>query len=415
MDRVLRRGDATDTFRVLWATGEETEEPHSGLRDTAALHTFLTAEADAPGQERAARVTAAEDEQQLQQWIGSQRNTNTRRSYDAAMRQFVAWARGEGSSGLLVPISEDRPSQANVAAYMRYMVIERRRPMSTVGIHLSAIADHVRFAVGENGYQSPTQGQLIRAMRAVLIDRATKAGGKQKQAMDWELLQRTVLTINRVIEPSACPGSPDSVRWMARRDQAMILIGFFFLLRRSEVARMKRKDVDVKLMRVASKQVKVLQIYVNEQSKNDRERRGHVRIAAGRPGQDICVLRSTARYILECEQGEPRRIATPEDPLFPRLEGGPMAADTPHGRLKHWLKAAGVEDTEQYGFHSLRAGAATDAHKNGATEEWIKQHGNWKSDAVKTYIRQGIEERLATTAALGQGGSRAAEVARGSL
>ena len=178
---------------------------------------------------------------------------------------------------------------------------------------------------------------------------------------------------------------------------------------------MQRGDVAVRLMRVAGEQTKVLQVYVNEKSKNDRERRGHVRVAAGRPGQDTCVLRAVARYILECEQGEPRRITADEDPLFPRLEGGEMAADTPNGRLKHWLTAAGVNHVGRYGFHSLRAGAATDAYKNGATEEWIKQHGNWKSDAVKIYIRQGIEERLATTAALGQGGSRAAEVARGSL
>ncbi len=90
-----------------------------------------------------------------------------------------------------------------------------------------------------------------------------------------------------------------------------------------------------------------------------------------------------------------------------------MAADTPNGRLQHWWQAAQVEQPAEYGFHSLRAGAATDAHRNGATEEWIKQHGNWKSDAVKIYIRQGIEERLATTAVLGQGGSRAAAAAAG--
>lgn len=359
---------------------------------------------------RAPRRTAEQDEQQLQQWIQDHRNTNTARAYNSGMRQFVKWAQGSGSAQLLVPINVDRPSQANVAAYMRYMVMELRRPMTTVGTHLSAIANHVRF-VEEEGYSNPTRGPLIKAMRVVLTDYAPRPGGHQKQALSWDTLGRIHRAMERAMDPRAIAMFPGSVRWMARRDQAMILMGFFFLLRRSEVARMRRDDVSVTLKEGTA--TKVLQVYVNEKSKNDRERRGHVRVAAGRPGKDICVLRALARYILECEQGEPRRISRPEDSLFPRLEGGPMAEDTPNGRLQHWLRVAGVEAPTSYGFHSLRAGAATEAYRNGATEEWIKQHGNWKSDAVKIYIRQGLEEKLATTAVLGQGGSRAAAAAAG--
>ena len=66
-----------------------------------------------------------------------------------------------------------------------------------------------------------------------------------------------------------------------------------------------------------------------------------------------------------------------------------------------WLRAVGEEQPEVYGFHSLRSGAAT-AHRNGVSEDAIKLHGNWKSDAVQVYIRAGIDERLATTAALGR-------------
>jgi integrase len=48
-----------------------------------------------------------------------------------------------------------------------------------------------------------------------------------------------------------------------------------------------------------------------------------------------------------------------------------MSEDTPGGRLAHWLGAAGIADPSQYGFHSLRAGAATDAHRNGTAEDLI--------------------------------------------
>ena len=364
--------------------------------------------------ESAQRLSATEDTQQLQQWVQEQRNANTARTYDSNMRQFVRWAHGEGSAGLIVPIDVDRPSDTNVAAYMRYMVMKLHRPMTTVGVHLSAIANHVRFATGgDSGYDNPTKGPIVKAMRSVLTDHAPRPGGQQKRAMSWDDLRQLMTVIGGVAGPPTISASLDSVQWMARRDMTMILMGFFFLLRRSEIVRMKRKDVS--LLRMESKGVdtKVLQVYVNEKSKNDYERKGHMRVAAERSGQTICVIRSLADYVVNCERSKPCRIASPEDPLFPRLEGGPMSEDTPNGRLQHWLGVAQMEQPTSYGFHSLRAGAATDAYRNGATEEWIKEHGNWKSDAVKIYIRKGIEERLATSAVLGQGKSRAVAAAAG--
>ena len=348
-----------------------------------------------------APLSTCDYEQQLQRWVQDQRNANTARTYDSNMRQFGRWAEGVGSRELLIPIDVERPSEANVAAYMRYMVMELRRPMTTVGMHLSAIANHVRFVTNDE-YRNPTTGPLIKAMRGVLKDRAPRPGGQQKRALSWESLRQLADVWVRAMDPAVL--SLGSVRWMASRDQTMILLGFFFLLRRSEVARMRRQDVSFARVVIDGAPVRIVEIYVNEKCKNDSERKGHSRVAAERPGQQVCVFRAVAEYVRECEVG-PRGMK-PGDPLFPRLEGGAMSPDTPNGRLQHWLKVAGVQGPEEYGFHSLRAGAATDAHRNGATEEWIKQHGNWKSDAVKIYIRQGLGERLATTAALGRGSAQ---------
>ena len=81
-----------------------------------------------------------------------------------------------------------------------------------------------------------------------------------------------------------------------------------------------------------------------------------------------------------------------------------MKTGTPRGRLQHWLREAHYSDEERatYGFHSLRSGAATDAHRQGVTEEEIKLHGNWKSDAVQVYMRPAMEARLRTSGALGE-------------
>ena len=89
-------------------------------------------------------------------------------------------------------------------------------------------------------------------------------------------------------------------------------------------------------------------------------------------------------------------------PLFVTNTGQRLAVDTPRGRLKQWLKAIGEEEVERYGFHSMRAGAATDTARAGVNERHIRSHGNWKSDAVKLYVRESIEERLMASNALGR-------------
>ena len=60
-----------------------------------------------------------------------------------------------------------------------------------------------------------------------------------------------------------------------------------------------------------------------------------------------------------------------------------------------------MQDARAYGFHSLRAGAATASAKAGVPEQHIKLHGNWRSDAVQAYIRPDAAERLRASDALG--------------
>jgi len=142
---------------------------------------------------------------------------------------------------------------------------------------------------------------------------------------------------------------------------------------------------------------RVLHVYVHPLCKNDTDRKGHTRLVQERPAGQICVLRAIEALLTE--QGQ-RGV---EDPLFP-LDGGgsrPMRPDTPRGRLKHWMRQSGVADVAAYGFHSLRAGAATASAKAGVSERDIKQHGNWASDAVRAYIRPDEEERLRASNALG--------------
>lgn len=62
----------------------------------------------------------------------------------------------------------------------------------------------------------------------------------------------------------------------------------------------------------------------------------------------------------------------------------------------------------QYGLHSLRAGAATDAERGGMAVSEIKFRGRWRSATVLQYMRAG--ERLAAELGVPQAGGRALRV-----
>jgi len=156
--------------------------------------------------------------------------------------------------------------------------------------------------------------------------------------------------------------------------------------------------VEIRTIEVEEQPMRVLHVYVDPRCKNDAERKGHTRLVGERASGEMCMVRMMEVYLAE-------RNGAAEEPLFTTGAGDRMHEDTPNGRLKYWLQCAGMtaQQTRDYGFHSLRAGAATDAHRAGVSEEEIKMHGNWKSDAVKVYIRASTEERLRASGALGRG------------
>ena len=326
-----------------------------------------------------ASATQGDVQEELRSWMQANRNQNTAATYASAWRQFERWA-----TEVANPVREaaahvdlQRPSETDVALYMRYIVQVKGGTMQSVGAALAGIADHTRYT----GHH-PARGEIITQMRLVLTPLATPAG--QKKEISWELLARAV---------AAAEATQTA---LGRRDAALMLLAYFCYLRGSEVARMRHGDVTIVPAEGGAKG-RVLHVYVHPLCKNDTDRKGHTRLVQERPAGQICVLRAIEALLTE--QGQ-RGV---EDPLFP-LDGGgirPMRPDTPRGRLKHWMRQSGVADVAAYGFHSLRAGAATASAKAGVSERDIKQHGNWASDAVRAYIRPDEEERLRASNALG--------------
>ena len=324
---------------------------------------------------------------EVELWLRANRNQNTAAAYASSWRQFVKWTEETANPqrAAAAHVNLQRPSAADVASYMRHIVEVKGGTIQSVDAALAGISDKFRFTD-----HHPTSDALVRQMKLVLTPMAKPAS--QKREMAWELL-------TRVVAAAWADGTATG-----RRDAAMILLAYFGYLRGSEIARMQRKDIEIRAGTGGSSR-RVLHVQVNRLCKNDAKRTGHERLVEEREETEICVLRTIEVYMQMQKQGDELDHA----PLFPTASGEHMSASTPRGRLHHWLREIGEKKPTIYGFHSLRAGATTASAKAGVPERHIKQHGNWASDAVRVYIRMDDADRLRASGALGKGAKNGCE------
>jgi integrase len=359
------------TWQEDWRS--EAPDPSERKEEPGRKRKHTTAPTQAPSTQQ---QTQEEVRAEIETWIRENRNQNTEAAYASAWRQFERWASevANPQRAAAAHVDLQRPSEADVAAYVRHIVMVKRSTMQSVGTATAGIADRLRYTD-----HHPCSGELVQQMKATLKPLAKPAG--QKKEMSWTLLRRTV-------ERAAAEGTQEG-----RRDATMLLLAYFGYLRGSEAARMERRDITIGPGEGTTN--RVMRVHVNRLAKNDKERKGHERLVQERARGEMCPVRAMEAYMAEGagkEEGEP---------LFPTVNGTKMHADTPRGRLKHWLQQGGVKNASEYGFHSLRAGAATASAKAGVPERHIKLHGNWKSDAVRAYIRPDEAERLRASSALG--------------
>ena len=80
------------------------------------------------------------------------------------------------------------------------------------------------------------------------------------------------------------------------------------------------------------------------------------------------------------------RRAPPNSPLFIYPSGAPLTHTSLTQAMRQFLAAAGLPNPSVTP-HSLRAGAATDAHRAGAPDSAVQQLGRWSSNAYLIYLR----------------------------
>jgi len=241
------------------------------------------------------------------------------------------------------------------------------------------------------------------ARRITTINRAHQAAGQPSPATMqnavvsevWKGIKRKKGIAQRGKKPLLTPDMrrivaelPQDLRGV--RDRALLLAGFAGGFRRSELAALRVEDLETTpdglIVRLGK-------------SKTDQEGQG--RPVAVPYGSDpaTCPVRALRAWL--------EQVRITSGPLFRainrfgRVSEGPLHADSVAYLVKRAAGRAGLE-TMEYAGHSLRAGLATQAAMNGASELSImKQTGHRSLATVRKYIREGTLFRDNAAAKLG--------------
>lgn len=283
-----------------------------------------------------------------QAFARASRSEATRRAYRSDWAHFAAWSDGHG----VVPLPA---SPETVASYLADLA--QGHKVATVQRRLAAINAAHRLA----GAVSPTGDEQVRLV-VQGIRRTQGVAPVQVRPVSLDELRRIVA------------GLPDDLA--GGRDRALLLVGWAGAFRRSELVALNVEDVEF------GDDGLVVSI---RRSKADQDGVGRqVGIPYG--STDRCPVTALRRWLAAAH------ITT--GPVFRRVDrhGHLGAAQLCSASVAQIIKRAATQaglDPEGLSGHSLRAGLATAAAANGATETIIMAQTGHKSTAmVRRYIRQ---------------------------
>ena len=174
----------------------------------------------------------------------------------------------------------------------------------------------------------------------------------------------------------------------ARRDKAMLLLGFAAALRRSELAAVRTEHL--------SFTPDGLRLLI-PRSKSDQEGAGQVVGVAYGSRAETCPVRAVRSYVAAAgrelaDQGRPSPLSGPvfrSVDRWGRLGRKAVTGKTVANVVKQYAQAAGLDPT-LYAGHSLRAGFATTAARAGKPDRAIQKQTRHKSAAMLAeYVREG--------------------------
>ncbi|WP_280470742.1 tyrosine-type recombinase/integrase [Nocardia farcinica] len=354
---------------------------------------------------------------------------NTARTYTSAWTRFQNWCAETGLTAL----------PADPRTVERYLALGADRgevAASTLGVWVAAIAHHHRQA----GHPDPTADAAVRAvMQGVRAEHTAAA----RAAARAPAATRPVLTA--MITTAHTGARTWRAQVAARRDIAVLALGFAAARRRSELAGLTVADlsltrgsdgerlVQVRLRGTKTSRTAFTHLYLprgrgadalccpwcalhrwlvvlaardRAAAREQRRQRRHglsvLDQAAGDDAAAIAVQRAVATdtadpHTHRCTDPWPEH-PHPETPLFrPLARGGwPRERALTDRQIARIIQsrgaAAGYPDLRG---HSLRAGAATEAHARGARLEDIMALGGWANPSTALAYDRDREQRSA--------------------
>lgn len=323
----------------------------------------------------------------------------TRRAYLSDWRRWQAWCAGRGAATL--------PADAGlVAVYLE----EHAATHTTAGDHAYAPATLTRWTAALNqlsraaGYPAPGEHPVVQRVLAA-VKRTRQHAPRRRDPL-------LLADLTQVCEHMHASARLRAARVAARRDTAVLLVGFFGGFRRAELAALQLADV-------AYHPADGLHVRLRA-SKTDQEGDGMVKALPFRdPPQvcPVCAVLSWAQVVAAWDEagraGVMRTMRTPDPeghicgphdhpplprsqrPLFRSLHRagslrGPLSGHAINQMIQRRAAQAGLdpERLTDIGGHSLRAGLVTEAYRAGATAEEIAQQTGHRSLAVLASYRR---------------------------
>lgn len=288
-------------------------------------------------------------------YIKAATSHNTRRAYQADIHHFEQW-------GGLLPTHPEK-----VIAYL-HAFANQLNPR-TLSRRLTALKHWHTY----QGFADPTLHPAISKTLAGIM----RMHGKPKEKAPPLLPEQLQQIMN-------CLAKKNTLR--AYRDSALLQIGYFGALRRSELVAIQYEHVQW--------QAKGIDILI-PRSKTDQVHEGQC-CAIPYGSSQLCPVRTLKRW-LEQSGIQSGYLFRPikQNSLAKPNSLAPIAVNY---ILKKHAQAAGITHATQLSSHSLRRGLATSASRDGASLPAIMRQGRWKNvNTVIEYIEaaQRFEENAA--------------------
>jgi integrase len=283
-------------------------------------------------------------------YADASKSASTRHSYASDFADFAAFCQTQGFQSLPATPQAVALYVSGLADRLKVATIQRR---------IVAISQ----AHKEHGLESPTSHAAVRAILQG-VRRTLGTAQRQKTPLTFDLVKAALLEI---------PG--DGLK--AKRDRAVILLGFAGAFRRAELASLNVGDVRF---------VKEGAIVTIRRSKTDQTSEGREIAIPALKAEGVCAVHALRQWIAAAQVNEGplfRSFSIAGEPQVTRIGGRDVA------RLVQRLarKANIIGD---FGGHSLRAGFVTSAASSkGVREADIARVTGHRSVAIlRRYVRK---------------------------